>query len=198
MLNPKMEAEISELAARYGEPLRWTREFRVERADDAAWVKRLLKRRGEVILLAPRSGQRFLLHTKEFYPSEIYRLPSGGIHQGERIEDAARREAYEEIGLTPELERFIGVVENNFLFDGEALSYPSFIFQINPTDAAPRVMDPDERIADFREVNLEGIEKAIEALDQPAPEWELWGRFRAEPHKLCVAALKEMPNEDRR
>src|SRR5439155_20023920 len=47
------------------------------------------------------------LSIKPFYPRGAYRLPTGGIHHGERILDALRRETEEETGLETETKRFL-------------------------------------------------------------------------------------------
>ncbi len=190
MLTSEAEAEIAELARRLGEPLRWRREYEILSPENEAWVKKMLKRHGEVILVAPSGKDRIWLHTKRFYPQGVYRLPSGGIHPGERIEDAARREAYEELGFEPEIVRFIGMVENVFALDEGRAVYPSFILEIQPTLDSPRVADPDEAISGFREIGIRELPKIEEQLDSLAPSWQPWGHFRAAPHALVAEVFQ--------
>src|ERR687885_894377 len=109
MLSRRVEAEIEALARRFGSPRRITREYRIETDEHRRWMDDLRKRRGEVVLLVPRPDGRLVLHTKSFYPTAVFRLPSGGIRRGEKIEAAARRELYEGMGFSPELTRFVGV-----------------------------------------------------------------------------------------
>ncbi len=190
MLTPKEENEIAELARRFGEPLRWTREFALTTERNREWARKTTRRRGEIVLVVPRPENRFLLHTKPFYPDAVYRLPSGGVNAEEAVDAAARREAYEEMGFEATLARFIGVVENVFTMDGAKLTYPSYIFVTQPTTEPPRVMDPDERIAGFRDVPLETLGQVAEKLDALPPDWQPWGHFRATPHALVVDVLK--------
>ncbi len=193
MLTPNVEAEIGELAAGYGSPRRWRREYRIASDKDAEWVRRMMRRRGEVILIVPRPDGRVLLHTKQFYPASVFRLPSGGIRRDERVLDAAQREAYEELGFNIPIARFLGVLENEFIVDGETLTYPSFIFQTEPLTDSPQVIDPDEEITAFLEVSVEELKNIAESLVALPREWEMWGRFRAAPHLLAKDAL--MSNE---
>src|SRR5512141_2682583 len=113
------EKEIARLAAKYGEPIRWEHKLDVS-ADMLVQRRRSLKdRRGEIVLVIPRPGKRVLLHTKEFYPANRYRLPTGGIDIGEPIEKAVRRELREETGFKIAPVRFLGVVEYQFRNKGK-------------------------------------------------------------------------------
>ncbi len=190
MLTSKAEVEIAELARRLGEPRRWRREYEIVSPENEAWVKKMLKRRGEVILVVPSGKDRIWLHTKRFYPQAVYRLPSGGIHQGERVEDAARREAYEELGFEPGIVRFIGMVENAFALDEGKPVYPSFILETKPIPGSPRATDPDEAISGFREIGIRELPKIVEQLDSLAPSWQPWGHFRAAPHALVAEVFQ--------
>jgi 8-oxo-dGTP pyrophosphatase MutT (NUDIX family) len=189
MLNPEEEAEIAELARRFGKPVRWRRDYRVDTPEFVEWVNNLAKRRGEIVLVVPRPEGLLLLHTKGFYPAAVFRLPSGGIHRGERAEDAARREGYEELGFDLKLSRLLGVVENVLHVDDSQVIYPSYIFITEPMSATPQTMHPDEPISEFREVELAKLPAIARALEELPPDWAAWGKFRAAPHRLVAEAL---------
>lgn len=191
MLTSEDEAEIAELTRRFGQPRRWRREYEIVTLENEAWVKKMLKRRGEVVLVVPSREGGIWLHTKQFYPQEVYRLPSGGIHQSERIYDAARREAFEELGIWPEIGRFIGIVENVFALEGGRAVYPTFLLETRPIPGTPRVADPDEAISGFREIGIQDLPKIVEQLNSLAPSWQPWGHFRAAPHALLAQVLTE-------
>ncbi len=191
MLTPEREAEIVELARRLGKPLRWQREYPILNRRNASWVRSTVRRSGEAILVVPRPNGNFIFHTKSSYPEGVYRLPGGGINRGEGVEHAARREAQEEMGFDLPMARFLGVVENIFVVDGERLSYPSYVFLTPPTSAAPRVMDPHEQISGFRELPLADFPGIIQQLETLPPDWQPWGEFRAAPHALVLQALAE-------
>src|SRR2546430_13343037 len=61
----------------------------------------------EVCLVVRRRSGKVPLCIKTFYPRGAHRLPTGGIHRGERILDALRRETTEETGLETRIERFL-------------------------------------------------------------------------------------------
>jgi ADP-ribose pyrophosphatase YjhB (NUDIX family) len=191
MLTAEAEAEIAELARRFGVPRRWRREYEISSPESEAWAKKMLKRPGEVVLVVPLDDHRVWLHTKQFYPAGVYRLPSGGIHDGEGFEAAARRETYEEMGFVPELSRFMGVVENVFAPDGETVVYPTYVLETKPMPGSPRVTDPDEAISGFREIYVQELPKITEQLDSLAPNWQPWGHFRAAPHARVAEALQD-------
>ncbi len=191
MLTPEEENEIQELAPRLGQPLRWQREYPITNRRNADWARTTVRRRGEAILVVPRPNETYLFHTKSSYPEGIYRLPSGGVNRGEGVEHAARRETQEEMGFELPMARFLGVVENVFVVDGERLCYPSYIFLTPPTTAKPRVMDPHEQISDFRELALAAFPRVIAQLEGLLPEWQPWGQFRAAPHALALEALTQ-------
>ena len=76
------------------------------------------RRRAEICYVMHQGdpAQGVLLHIKTFYPDGAYRLPTGGILQGEGVVDTLRREIYEETGLTlgdgpndVHLDRLLGV-----------------------------------------------------------------------------------------
>jgi 8-oxo-dGTP diphosphatase len=189
MLTPETEKEIAELGERFGTPTRWRREYEIP-AGSVAWVKKMLKRRGEVILVVPGSQDRIWIHTKQFYPDSVYRLPSGGIHEREAAEDAARRETREEMGFEPQLARFIGVVENVFKFEGETSVYPTYIFETKPFTGSPQVTDPGEAISGFQEIRIQDLYKVIEKLETLEVDWQPWGHFRSAPHALIAEELQ--------
>jgi ADP-ribose pyrophosphatase YjhB (NUDIX family) len=184
------ENEIRALAARYGEPLRWTRIIAASGKWNPWWAPKLDQRRGEVVLAITRPNDRVLVHTKRFYPPGIFRLPTGGIHWGENADDAARREAFEETGLEILLARFVGVVEYDFRVGEEHLPFVSYVFVTAETEANPRVMDADEAITEFRAVPVVDLGRMAAELEGLTGEWREWGLCRALPHRMLEEFFK--------
>lgn len=182
------EAEIAQLAQTYGIPERWKRVYAFTNAK-SFWVKKMLKRRGEVVLVVPGSVNRIWLHTKQFYPHDIYRLPSGGIHQGEAVELAVYRESFEELGEKPEIVRFIGLVENEFVLGAESAIYPTYAFLTQPITTKPQVNDPSEAISGFKEIEIGDLSQISRQLDSLDSDWQPWGHFRAAPHAMVMQVL---------
>lgn len=102
-LSPSQEAELGELAFRFGEPLR----VDVALSDGFLDPIYMPDRCGEVCMVIRRPNGKVLLSTKTFYPPGAYRLPTGGIEPSEGIFAALLREAHEETGLLLAVRRFL-------------------------------------------------------------------------------------------
>lgn len=179
--------ELNGLVAQYGEPLRLTPQMQVSRETIREWLDTRARRHAEIALVMPRPGNRVLLHTKEFYPSGVFRVPTGGIHLGERVEDAARREMVEETGFTVSLARLLGIVEYDFFHAETHVPFVSYVFLTDETRDVPQPTDPNERIAQFRDVawsDLPEIARTLAELPEPRRDW---GRFRAVVHDLLAS-----------
>ncbi len=189
LVNP---AEIADLAARLGTPLHWKRTLEVSVRTLEERRKKNAKRRGEVVFAMPRPEHRVLLHTKAFYPPGSFRLLSGGIEMSESVEAAARREILEETSFDTVLAHFLGVVEYEFRHHDDHAGCVSYVIMTRETAGTPRVLDPDEQIAEFREVAWSELERVAEKLENLTGDWHDWGVFRAIPHRLVLQAIQEL------
>ena len=156
------------------------------------WEKALHDRRGEVVLVVQRASQEVLLHTKTFYPSGTYRLPSGGISWGEAASEALQREAYEETGFTTWNEQLLGLVSYDFQGSGRSLPFVSYVFLLTDVKGQPAAQDEDERISDFRWTpvsELPTVAATLRSLPADSPGRQDWGRFRALIHDFVVERL---------
>ncbi len=96
----------------------------------------LLVRKGDTILLGLRG--------KACYGAGTWALPGGHLEFGERLVDAARREAIEELGARV-AERDLQLV--SIIDDcrpGSGTHYVHISFEINGPTWEPRIMEPDE------------------------------------------------------
>src|SRR2546430_13076157 len=142
-----MREEIAALVKRYGQPL-----VREVALDDVAFDPvGAPDRIAEVCMVVRRPSGKLLLAIKDFYPRGAFRLPTGGIHHGEAIFDALRREAEEETGLSLAVRRFLAAITYR---DGPAGApvFHTFAFLLDETGGTPGARDPAERIATLREV----------------------------------------------
>jgi len=186
------ESEVARLMADYGPGPRW--QTRIEMADahfDFWWTKIVVKgnRRGEIVLALQRPDARVLLHTKPFYPSGIYRLPTGGIYPGEAVLVGAVREAKEETDLDICISRFVGMVEYEFIGGDRRLVFVSYVLQAQVGDAPPTPSDADERISGFRYVAVAELRDVADILRRLPGRWAGWGAFRAPAHDMTADAL---------
>jgi ADP-ribose pyrophosphatase YjhB (NUDIX family) len=132
---------------------------------------------GEVCMAILRRNGRFLLQTKQNYPGSVMRLPSGGIHRGEKVETALMREIWEETNLTCRVERFVARIGYQ---SGQARSrFFTHLFLVRELSGELQSNDPDEKISDWREALPEELPDYAEKLRQVTPSWRSWGIFRA-------------------
>jgi len=144
-------------------------------------------RRSEVAMAICRPSGGILLQTKAFYPPATFRLPTGGIKDGEDIEHALFREVEEESNLSVEVERAIAVIEHA-VPEGR-IAFRTYLFLLRETGGILRVNDPDEQISGWEERDVEGLRRAMAQLRALEGTWERWGRFRAIALDVLVHAL---------
>lgn len=187
--------ETRELARRYGEPRRVDATIH-DHFDDPIRRK---DRFGEVLMAVRRPNGKLLVAIKTFYPRGAYRLPTGGIHHGESIEDALLRETKEETGLETTVRRFLATIayRGRSSPTGAPL-FHTFAFLLDELSGTLGTLDTDEQIEDWREMApaelraqaavLEGL--STEGTKSIGGSWADWGRFRAIAHRAVADALE--------
>jgi ADP-ribose pyrophosphatase YjhB (NUDIX family) len=181
-------AEVAEVAARFGEPRRLEVTIRpffdpVQRPDRFAEVCMVIRRRNGTVPLS----------NKTFYPRGAHRLPTGGIHHGERILDALRRETEEETGLETEVRQFLAWItyRSESDPDGPPL-FHTFAFLLDEVGGRFQTRDLEEQIEEWIEVQPGALADVAARLDaiRSAPskdiggDWADWGHFRAVVHRV--------------
>ena len=145
-----------------------------------------------------------LLHTKTIYPQGAFRLPTGGIHQGEMVMETLTREIFEETGLTVgegadevRIDRWLGLQALQFQHTtlGECTFATYFFLVQMPQNGELNPQDPDEKIGGWQwrpahELSL--VAETLEQVGHVAPEWGDWGRFRALAHRFVGARIAEL------
>ena len=140
---------IGELEGRYGVPeeVRWQFEMLPREFD---MVRRSQKHdRAHDVTLFIIEGEQVVVIKKPAYPPAVYRAPSGGVAPGEAFEVGALREAYEETGLTIEMERYVVRARVRFTCAGEKIDWVSHVFSAHPTGGSLAPIDTHE-IAEAR------------------------------------------------
>lgn len=184
------EAEIAQLGAQFGMPIRRHYALDVGQATHEWWSAEKARRRdGEVVLFILRGNGNVVLHTKDFYPPGAFRVPSGGIRRDEPLLNAVQREAWEETGLQVVIERFLAVLGFEFRFQGQVIPYPSYLFLLREVGGELKTMDAEERITGFAEAPLLELLSIAERLENVPPSWHDWGLFRAIPHRVAAELL---------
>jgi len=186
-------AEVNELATRFGEPRRV--EVVIEPFFDP--VQRP-DRFAEVCMVIRRRNGKVPLSIKTFYPRGAYRLPTGGIHHGERILDALRRETAEETGLETEIKRFLAWITYRPAAapNGPPL-FHTFAFLEDEVGGRFHTSDLAEQIEEWIEVDPAALDQIADRLEaiKSAPSrdiggnWADWGHFRAIVHRVVRSEL---------
>ena len=189
----ELEEQIALIAARFGEPRRVDALIRpffdpVQRPDRFA----------EVCMVIRRRNGKVPLSIKTFYPRGAYRLPTGGIHHGERILDALSRETEEETGLETVTERFLAWITYQPVSAPDAPPlFHTFAFLLDEVGGRFHTRDLEEQIEEWLEVEPAALGDVADRLDRVASapskeiggDWADWGHFRAVVHRVVHEEL---------
>ena len=181
------QRELAELSRRLGRPMeQWVRISTPESPRGPAGFPLSSPRTAEVVLIVPRPRERVLVHTKNFYPTGVWRLPTGGLHRRESIEKAVCRESMEETGHALQPRRFLFHI--HFRWERSDNDFQSFGFLMSQAHGKIRSRDRREQISAFRDSDRRAIRGIAQRLETLRGTWIAWGRFRAVPHRTLLAA----------
>ena len=192
---------LEQAVAQFGTPVECFLDHQVSEDTFTYWQSVCKKRSAEVVLLFRCGVDRYLVHTKSFYPSGTYRLLSGGIKPGEDLVAAAQREALEETGFHAAVERFVGILHHRFVGQDSALPFTSYLLLVAPRGYVPSALDTSrpeaaaENITGYREVTLDELAVLATELGALPPDWVEWGSFRATAHRLAARVLGRAPGD---
>lgn len=182
------EAEVAGLALDYGAPLRrcvtlpaddYTRAYRFAGQSD---------RRAEVVFAIEDPTGGVWVHAKAHYPRHIFRLPSGGVEWDEGIEAALLREVQEETALPVQMERFLGLLEYEFVHEGQRAHFASYVFHLRSAGGLP-CPQASEAITDFHLAPALQLTELAADMRNITGERRGWGQWRALAHDLVHEAL---------
>lgn len=146
-------------AVPYAERLRWFRELN-------RWLEPL-ERAAARALVVDRRGRTLLVEFRDSSGQVWWATPGGGIHEGEDVEAALRRELAEEIGLTgfelgPELWRR----EQTFAWDGHIYRQRerNWLVRVEEHEPEPRVDLAAEHVAEIRWWTADELDATDEVL----------------------------------
>jgi len=145
-------------------------------------------RRSEVAMAIRRTSGGILLQTKAFYPPGTFRLPTGGIKDGEDLDHALLREVHEESNLDVEIERLVAVIDHSAI--AGKTPFRSYMFLLRETGGTLKVNDPDEQISGWDERDVAGLESAAQNLRELDGTWRRWGQFRAIALEVLADAVR--------
>lgn len=142
------------------------------------------RRRGEVVMVVPNQQGHVWLHTKAFYPPDVYRLMTGGLEPGERPDRAFRREVEEETGFKTKIDRCLAIITYTLTAENTIVPFVSYVFLTAPTNGFPQPTDPGEEITNFRAIPVEALAGTAQKLRSLEGAFADWGKFRAIAHEV--------------
>ena len=182
------DSEVSALSQAYGTPMRHTYSVPADEYIRSYRWRQESDRRAEVVFAIQDPAGQIWVHAKHHYPAHIFRLPSGGVHWDESVEQALLREISEETNLTVEVERFVGLLEYRFHHNGDAVHCASYVFHLISTGGEPR-SDESEDISEFRAVLPNQLAQTASDLRNLWGSRRGWGQWRALAHDLVYRHL---------
>jgi ADP-ribose pyrophosphatase YjhB (NUDIX family) len=189
-----LAAAMRDVEARYGTPrvLAWEAEF--DQREFELLRTCLRKGRAHDVTLFIRDGERLALIRKPLYPAGLFRPPSGGVERGEPFEAGARREAFEETGLSIRLTRYLLRFDARFRRPGETVAWTTHV-------VAAEALTHDLVVMDRKEIAEAcwGTPAAIHAVMRP--RMLAWGsegmRYRVAIQDEALAMLGHPLREPR-
>ncbi len=133
---------------------------------------------GEVVFVLRRPDGAVWLQTKLDYPEGEYRLPGGGIKQGEDPLATVHREVEEETGFTDLAPCQVGVLAYCGA-ESSTVDFTTYLFHASCPSAIPVNQDPHELITDWRAVQIADLHAFEKRLRMIEGERRAWGHFRA-------------------
>lgn len=150
--------------------------------------------REEEVVMLLKNDDKYLLIRKEFYPEGIYRLPGGGIDDGETPEEALHREVMEEFNREVSSLEYLGKYTYKLSDSETTIVFTSHCFLVE----VPKEVDlkEDEEHAGYKWIGLDEFPKYIKLIKTIPPheeglkDWSAWGKFRALAFEFVESALR--------
>lgn len=200
-LPSEVQAELADLAARFGQPRVHLAELETDKLFDPL---NSTDRYSEVCMVVRRPNGHLLTAKKTFYPEGCTRLMTGGINYGEPVLSALLRETQEETGLEVTVQRFLAAIAYHLPGQPEKPLFYTFAFLLNETGGTLECLDEHEHLEYFREIAPEELPARAEFLahlphgyspylNNANDNWSDWGKFRAVVHLQVWQALHTLP-----
>lgn len=144
---------------------------------------------GEVAFAVERKNGKFIVIRTGSYPKGIYRIPTGGIQYGEEVSHALYREIREELGLSVEVKQFLGAICYDICYEGESLSYISFVFHLKETGGTILQDATEHEICEYAEADKEMLTRICNQMKEQRSSWQDWCAFRLQTTSFLLPYL---------
>ncbi len=143
-------------------------------------------RHGEVAFAVQRKNGKFIVIRTNFYPKGVYRIPTGGIGIGEDVTEALYREIGEELGLSVELQKFLGLVRYTIKYGENSLRFYSFVFVLKETGGNILEDATEDEICEYIEADKQQLEHISHNLETNTSNWHDWCSFRMQTTSFII------------
>ncbi|NIN01518.1 MAG: NUDIX domain-containing protein [candidate division Zixibacteria bacterium] len=141
---------LEQIERKYGKPRELAMSFPMNPSEFEMLKESMRDGRNSDVTLFILKNEKVIVIAKPWYPEGLYRAPSGGIKPGEDIELSAKREAYEETGVTIELVTYLLRIHVTFTCGQVGEKWTSHIFAARYLSGHPHPIDTKE----IKEVTL--------------------------------------------
>lgn len=101
--------------------------------------------RAHDITLYVYHNNKLAVTRKPAYPPGCFRPSSGGLNPGESLEEGALREAWEEMGIEVQLDRYLLRTRVDFVCGAERILWTSHVFQARCKGSKQPLLSPQDR-----------------------------------------------------
>jgi ADP-ribose pyrophosphatase YjhB (NUDIX family) len=178
------EAVLAPVRRRFGEPAELVWEGEISEPELAMITYNPVRRHDVTLFVL--NGDRLALIRKPHFPEGVWRTPGGGVKPGEAFVTGVVREAYEELGVEVELERYLVVARAVFRFGDLAVPWQTHVFGAKTEDERLAPQDTVE-IAEARWGTT--AELAGPIRDRLLSTGRAFWRYRVALHDATLAAL---------
>jgi len=151
-----MSDDISRVEKEYGKPIELSIRIKTTPQELEKIRNSQTHGRAHDITMFIIKGNQLLFIAKPFYPSGLYRAPSGAAKPGENLIDGGKREAFEETGVQIEFEKYLLRIKAKFENDNDCIDWTSHVFKARYLSGIVKPIDTHEireaRFVDFDEI----------------------------------------------
>jgi 8-oxo-dGTP pyrophosphatase MutT (NUDIX family) len=136
------EPEIRRLEARFGRPREAVLSYAILRGEFDFIRSTQRKGRAHDVTAFVLHDDRLAVIQKPSYPDGAWRVPSGGIGDGEPFEEGMAREVLEETGLSVRMSRYLYRVQVAFVAGDDRIDWTTHAVEAELIEPPPAILQP--------------------------------------------------------
>ena len=136
------DSEIRGLESRFGRPREAVLSYAITRGEFDFIRSTQKKGRAHDVTAFVFHDDRLAVIQKPSYPDGAWRIPSGGIGEGEPFEEGMAREVMEETGLSVRMSRYLYRVQVAFVSEDDRIDWTTHAVEAELIEPPPAVLQP--------------------------------------------------------